>query len=284
MQAGDIELCQCTLNLLTFSISRFLALRGELLGEEIDNSAWLPVQDRTPVGNWKPPLCCCFSHSKVNNGQCHWSQGNWLLKLGLKTAKSVLPGTSWLQDWVCSQMSLGWKWGCVLPHRSAWVLGGMLRCCSPVGHPPWPGWLPGSGHSLALAGCHKAAAAAQHLLAPGSADLTQINLRCCWCAKVNSPCPSDINIHFLLNGRVWFTTQSTALGAKSADISVCLEQWLYHTTLSQMLCLYFSFCRNWFVNSQGPTFAGLFANMQSSNFSHLLLAWLASWSRVGCWM
>lgn len=117
MQAGDIELCQCTLNLLTFSISRFPALRGELLGEEIDNSAWLrdSVQDRTPVGNWKPPLCCCSFHSKVNNGWCHWSQGNWLLKLGLKTAKSVLPGTSWLQErlhWVCSQMSVGWKWGC----------------------------------------------------------------------------------------------------------------------------------------------------------------------------
>lgn len=129
MQAGDIELCQCTLNLLTFSISRFPALRGELSGEEIDNSAWLwdGAQDRTPVGNWKPPLCCCFFHSKVNNGWCHWSQGNWLLKLGLKTAKSVLPGTSWLQDWlrwVCSQMSVGWKRGCVLPHRSAWFLGG----------------------------------------------------------------------------------------------------------------------------------------------------------------
>lgn len=117
MLAGGIELCQCTLNLLTFSNSRFPALRGELSGEEIDNSAWLrdSVQDRTPVGNWKPPLCCCFFHSKVNNGWCHWSQGNWLLKLGLKTAKSVLPGTSWLQDrlrWVCSQMSVGWKWGC----------------------------------------------------------------------------------------------------------------------------------------------------------------------------
>lgn len=106
MQAGDTEFCQCTLNLLTFSISGFPALRRELLGEEIDNSAWMRdcVQEKAPLGNWKPPLCCCFSHNKVNNGWCQWSQGNRLPKLGLKAAKSVLPGMSWLQD--CTVLSL----------------------------------------------------------------------------------------------------------------------------------------------------------------------------------
>lgn len=38
--------------------------------------------------------------------------------------------------------------------------------------------------------------------------------------------PQTLTFYFLLNRKVWFTSQSTALGAKSADISVCLERWL----------------------------------------------------------
>lgn len=133
MQAGDIELCQCTLHLLTFSISGFPALRRELLGEEIYCSACLQdgVQERAPVGNRKPLCSFCF-HSKVNNGWCHWSQGNWLSKLWLKTAKSVLLGTFWLPDctvltlltniyWIKKRHVLGMI---ALPCRSACILDG----------------------------------------------------------------------------------------------------------------------------------------------------------------
>lgn len=143
MQAGDIEFCQCTLNLPTFSVSGFPALRRELSGEEIDNSAWLQdgVQEKASVGSWKPP-CHFYFHSKVNNDWGHWRQGNWLPKLGQKIAKSVLLDTFWLQDctmlssltkvyWMKPSMCFVWlffpcRLVCVLDGGSLWL----LMCCS----------------------------------------------------------------------------------------------------------------------------------------------------------
>lgn len=220
MQAGDVEFCQSTLNLLTFSISGFPALRRELSGEEIDNSAWLRdhAQERAPVGSWKPPPCCCFFHSKVNNAWCHWCQGNWLLKLRLKTAKSVLLGTFWPQDctvpslltnvyWMKKSVCLVWFF--FLPPAdqpvfwrvtSLW----MLIRCSPAGYPLWRRL---AEVSVMLQGSWtvwplqiKTAVAVQHLLASGSAtcaDSTLANLLCCWCTKANSSRSSDINILLL---------------------------------------------------------------------------------------
>lgn len=127
MQAGDIEFCQCTLHLLTFSISGFPAPRRELLGEEIDSSVWLQdsVQERAPVGNRKPPPSCFCFHSKINNGWFYWSQGSRLTKVELKTAKSFLLDSFWLcadfvhECWIKTRYELGVM---ALPCRSAHIL------------------------------------------------------------------------------------------------------------------------------------------------------------------
>lgn len=274
MQAGDIELCQCTLNLLTFSISRLPALRGELLGEEIDNSAWLwdSAQDRTPVGNWKPPLCCCFFHSKVNNGWCHWRQGNWLMKLGLKTAKSVLPVLGLLTD-VCGMK----RRMCSAPQISLVFGRDSWWCWDAV-----PLRATHSGDSVTLTGCHRTAAAVQHLLASGratGADVTPINLRGCWCAKVNSPCSSDINIPLLAEweglvhySQLWEPEVLTSQSALGNDF----------TTWPCPRCSAFIF---------PPVEMDLWT-LRDSPLQDCLLTckavifpiWLASWSGVGCWM
>lgn len=98
--------------------------------------------------------------------------------------------------WMEMRMCLGWLF-CPSDQPAFWE--GLLAAAD-VLFPCGSGWLPDAGGSVALAGCHKAAAAAQHLLAPGSAtraDVTLINPRCCCCAKVNSPRSSDINISLL---------------------------------------------------------------------------------------
>lgn len=141
-------------------------------------------------------------------------------------------------------MSIGPKQACAWcdffsPCRSACVLESdslrMLICCSPVGYPLWDRL---AEVSLMLQGSWTVwplqIVIRLHLqfsiswLLGVQLALILPWLTCCVAdvPRQTHPVLQTLTLYFLLNGKVWFTSQSTALGAKSADTSVCLEQWL----------------------------------------------------------
>lgn len=66
----------------------------------------------------------------------------------------------------------------------------------------------------------------------------------------------------LVKARLWEPKVLTSQSALSNDLP---------HDLVQMLSLYFPLCKNGFMDSQQPTFPRVFTNMQSGNFSCLLL-------------
>lgn len=111
----------------------------------------------------------------------------------------------------------------------------MLICCSPVGHPLWdrlaevPLMLQGRWTVWPLQIFIRPQLQFSIFWLLGMQLVLILPWLTCCVVDVSRqihPILQTLTFYFLLNGRVWFTSQSTALGAKSADISVCLEQWL----------------------------------------------------------